>query len=300
MQTKSLWRLWVDTTRPKTLFAALAPVSIGGSMAWEAGHFQVWIWLCTLMIAVLVQIGTNFCNDVFDHRQGADTPNRQGPLRGLHSGRISYRAMVLATVICFGGVALLSRLLIRHGGAPVLWLAAASIFCGVFYTAGRYSLAYTGLADLFVLVFFGPVAVAGTYFLQFPADGWPPWEVVMAGFGPGLIATGLLTVNNLRDVDEDRIHDKRTLAVRFGVTFSRMEYACCLLGALLSTLLTVIIAGRGWGILVVWSMLPLMIKLIKKVRIGRSGAELNPVLGKTGVLLLLYALLFVLTWPLGA
>lgn len=300
MQTKSLWRLWVDTTRPKTLFAAVAPVSIGGSMAWEAGHFQVWIWLCTLMIAVLVQIGTNFCNDVFDHRQGADTPDRQGPLRGLHSGRISYRAMVLATVICFGGVALLSGLLIRHGGAPVLWLAAASIFCGVFYTAGRYSLAYTGLADLFVLVFFGPVAVAGTYFLQFPAGGWPPGEVYMAGFGPGLIATGLLTVNNLRDVDEDRIHDKRTLAVRFGVGFSRMEYACCLLGALLSTLLTVIIAGRGWSILVVWLMLPLMIKLIKKVKTGRSGAELNPVLGKTGALLLLYALLFVLTWPLGA
>lgn len=296
---KPLWSLWLETTRPKTLFASLAPVSIGGIMAGTDGVFLPSIWLCTLLIAVLVQIGTNFCNDVFDHRQGADTPERQGPLRGLHSGRISFRSMIAATILCFALVALLSGLLIRHGGQPVLWLAVASIFCGVFYTAGRFSLAYTGLADLFVLVFFGPVAVAGTYYLQLPNAGIPPLAVFIAGLGPGFIATGLLTVNNLRDVDEDRGNAKRTLAVRFGVAFSRMEYAVCLWGALWVSVATVFSAGRGWGILAVWLLLPLMLKLMGKVKTGRTGAELNPVLGKTGKMLLLYALIFVCTWPIG-
>lgn len=295
-----LWKLWIQTTRPKTLFAALAPVSIGGVMASTDGPFHAPVWICTLMIAVLVQIGTNFCNDVFDHRQGADTPRRQGPRRGLHSGRISLRAMGAATVVCFVLVAILSGLLIRRGGMPVLWLALASIFCGVFYTAGRYSLAYTGLADLFVLVFFGPVAVAGTYYLQLPEAGWPLLPVFIAGLGPGLIATGLLTVNNLRDVDEDRVNRKRTLAVRLGPGFSRMEYAACLWGSLLTAAATALLAGRGWGVVSVWVLLPLMRRLTVSVKTGRSGDELNPVLAKTGKLLLLYALLFVCTWPLGA
>lgn len=300
MQTeKNLVDLWVQTTRPKTLFAALSPVAIGAALAISKGPFNLPIWLLTLLIAILIQIGTNFCNDVFDHKQGADTPDRQGPLRGLHSGRISLRVMTLATVSCFGLVALLSALLITHGGMPVVWLAAASIFCGVFYTAGRYSLAYTGLADLFVVVFFGPVAVAGTYYLQFPNAGWPPLEVYLAGLGPGLIATALLTVNNLRDVDEDRSNDKRTLAVRFGRNFSRMEYRFCMLTALVTPLIAAFVAGRGWGVLLLWGLLPLILPLIRKVKNETTGAELNPVLGKTGKILLFYAILFCVTWPIG-
>lgn len=296
---KSLFRLWLDTTRPKTLFAALAPVLMGGALAWSNGPLNLPVWLLTLLIAVLIQIGTNFCNDVFDHRQGADTEARQGPLRGLHSGRISYRAMCVATVACFVLVALISVCLVSHGGTPVLWLAASSIFCGIFYTAGRYSLAYTGLADLFVLVFFGPVAVAATYYLQFPSQGWPPLEVLVAGLGPGLIATALLTVNNLRDVDEDRSNRKRTLAVRFGPGFSRMEYAVCMVGALLTPVLAALIAGRGWGSLVVLLLFPAVLPLIRAVNRESTGAGLNPVLGKTGLTLLRFSLLFAVTWPLG-
>jgi 1,4-dihydroxy-2-naphthoate octaprenyltransferase len=208
--------------------------------------------------------------------------------------------MIVATITCFFLVALISALLVGHGGMPVVWLAISSIFCGIFYTAGRYSLAYTGMADLFVVAFFGPVAVAGTYYLQFPTQGWPPLEVFVVGLGPGLIATGLLTVNNLRDVDEDRGNNKRTLAVRFGRTFSRMEYAFCMFGALCVPLIAAGIAKRGWASALLLLLVPLMLPAIKKVRTGTTGAELNPVLGKTGKILLLYAILFCMTWPIGS
>jgi 1,4-dihydroxy-2-naphthoate octaprenyltransferase len=290
---------WLQTTRPKTLFAALAPVLMAGSMAWGAGPVHVPVFLATLMIAVLIQIGTNFCNDVFDHHQGADTEKRQGPRRGLHSGTISLQQLTAAVWVCFGGVAILSGLLVMRGGWPIVWLAAASIFCGVFYTAGRYSLAYTGLADVFVVMFFGPIAMCGTYYLQFPERGWPPPEVWIGGVAPGLIATGLLAVNNLRDVDEDRESRKLTLAVRFGRSFSRWEYTFCLLGALAVPIGLVVVTGRGTATLLVWMLIPLMWKARKRVMRGTTGQDLNPALGLTGKLLLLYAVVFSLTWPIG-
>jgi 1,4-dihydroxy-2-naphthoate octaprenyltransferase len=298
-QNPSLFALWVSTTRPKTLFAALSPVAIGASMVLVHQPLHIGVLMATLGVAICIQIGTNFCNDVFDHRQGADTEKRQGPLRGLHSGRISLRAMTVATVLCFGIAALLSALLVARGGFPIVVLAVVSILSGVFYTAGRYSLAYTGLADLFVVVFFGPVAVGGTYYLQRPEAGWPPLEVLLAGLGSGLIATALLTVNNLRDVDEDRESRKLTLAVRFGRGFSRMEYTLCTLTALVMPVIAAAVAGRGWYAATVLLLLPWVIRAIRRVRTGTTGAELNPVLGITGLTLLRYALIFAVTWPLG-
>lgn len=296
--TPSLASVWWNTTRPKTLFAALAPVAMGAVLALDQGALHLPVLGATLGVAVLIQIGTNFCNDVFDRIQGADTETRQGPRRGLHDGRITPRTLAWATVLCFGGAAVLSGFLVVRGGMPIVWLAAASILSGVFYTAGRYSLAYTGLADGFVLVFFGPVAVGGTVYLQHPGAGWPPPEVWVAGLGPGLIATALLTLNNLRDVEEDRAANKRTLAVRFGRSFSRMEYAVCMVGALCVPAGAAALAGRGWGALSVWLLLPWVAGAIRRVRRGRTGPELNPVLGITGLTLLRYALLFALTWPL--
>lgn len=296
--TPSLPAVWWSTTRPKTLFAALAPVGMGAVLALDRGALHVPVLLATLAVAVLIQVGTNFCNDVFDRIQGADTDTRQGPRRGLHDGRITPRAMVIATVACFGGAALLSGALVFRGGLPIAGLAAASILSGVFYTAGRHSLAYTGLADGFVLVFFGPVAVGGTYYLQHPETGWPPPEVWVAGLGPGLIATALLTLNNLRDVEEDRAARKRTLAVRFGRSFARVEYAGCMIGALCAPAAAAALAGRGWASLAVWGLLPWVVAAIRRVRTGRTGPELNPALGMTGLTLLRYALIFAIAWPL--
>lgn len=291
-----LWRIWLETTRPKTLFAALAPVMTGAAMARADGILNLPIWLATFSVAVLIQIGTNFCNDVFDHRQGADTERREGPRRGLQTGRISQRAMSFATGIVFGLAAGLSLVLVQRGGMPVIWLALASILSGVFYTAGRYSLAYTGWADVFVLVFFGPVAVAGTYYLQIPL-GWPPPIVFWVGLGPGLIATSLLAVNNLRDVEEDRSNAKKTLAVRFGRRFSRLEYRVCLVLALLIPPVAAAATGRSLLVFSLWLLIPEARKLIKRVESGTTGKELNPVLGGTGRFLLQYALLFFVTWP---
>jgi 1,4-dihydroxy-2-naphthoate octaprenyltransferase len=292
----SLFSVWLETTRPKTLFAALAPVLTGASMAFADGVLHIPVLLATLAVAVLIQIGTNFCNDVYDHRQGADTDRREGPRRGLQTGLISHRAMVMATVFCFALAALLSLVLVQRGGMPIIWLAAASILSGVFYTAGRYSLAYTGLADVFVIVFFGPVAVAGTYYLQIPF-GWPPPEVFAVGLGPGLIATGLLAVNNLRDVDEDRENNKKTLAVRFGRGFSRMEYQICILLALILPPIAAALTGRSLLVFAIWVLVPEALKLFERVKTGTTGKELNPVLGGTGRFLLQYALLFAVTWP---
>ncbi|MCC5843148.1 MAG: 1,4-dihydroxy-2-naphthoate polyprenyltransferase [Verrucomicrobia bacterium] len=290
------WRVWLETTRPKTLFAALAPVLMGAALARADGVFHFPVLLATLSVAVLIQIGTNFCNDVYDHRQGADTDRREGPRRGLQTGVISHRAMVTATVAVFALAALISLALVRRGGMPIVWLAAASILSGVFYTAGRYSLAYTGLADLFVIVFFGPVAVAGTYYLQLPF-GWPPPEVFVVGLGPGLIATSLLAVNNLRDVDEDRGNAKKTLAVRFGRKFSRMEYKACMLLALMLPPAAAALTGRSLLVFALWILFPEARKLFKQVETGTTGKELNPVLGGTGRFLFQYALLFFVTWP---
>lgn len=298
LERTSLLSVWLETTRPKTLFAALAPVVMAASMAAVNGSVHVPVLVATLLIAVLVQIGTNFCNDVFDQLQGADTEKREGPLRGLQSGRVSIRAMSMATALCFLGVAVLSALLVTRGGWPIVGLAVASILSGVFYTAGRYSLAYTGLADVFVLIFFGPVAMCGTYYLQFPDQGWPPPEVWVAGLGPGLIATGLLSVNNLRDVEEDRQSRKMTLAVRFGRNFSRWEYRVCVFTALGIPGMAALMAGRGWWSLSTLVLVLLAVPAVKRVSTGTNGSELNPALGMTGKLLFVYAVVFALTWPL--
>jgi 1,4-dihydroxy-2-naphthoate octaprenyltransferase len=204
--------------------------------------------------------------------------------------------MVAATVAVFALAGGISLSLVQRGGMPVVWLAAASILSGIFYTAGRYSLAYTGLADLFVIVFFGPVAVAGTYYLQIPF-GWPPPEVFVVGLGPGLIATSLLAVNNLRDVEEDRENAKKTLAVRFGRRFSRMEYRVCMVLALLLPPLAAAATGRSLLVFALWILIPEARKLFKRVETGITGKDLNPVLGGTGRFLFQYALLFFVTWP---
>ena len=155
---------WILAARPKTLLAALSPVAIGATLALRDGKFQVWPMLTALLCAVSVQIGTNFCNDYCDFFQGADTDQRKGPKRAVQAGLISPRWMLVATVLMFSITALASGFLAFHAGWPFLVLGGLSILLGVLYTAGRYSLAYLGIADPFVLIFFGPVAVAGTYY----------------------------------------------------------------------------------------------------------------------------------------
>jgi len=282
-----VFETWILAARPKTLLAAFAPVAIGASLALREGQFQLWPMLGALLCAISVQIGTNFCNDYCDFFQGADTDARKGPTRAVQSGLISPRAMLVATVLMFSITGVASWLLYLRAGWPFLVLGVFSILFGVLYTAGRFSLAYLGIADPFVLFFFGPVAVAGTYYVQTLQFDW---STVIAGLGPGLIATGLLVVNNLRDIDEDREANKRTLAVRFGAAFSRYQYTACIVLAALVPVVFSAMKSERWPSLAALVILPGAFVMSRVWR--NDGVALRPYLGMTAGLLLLYTVLF--------
>ena len=283
------WGHWLLAARPKTLIASMAPVTMGTSLAAYTGNAHALAAAAAALGALSIQIGTNFCNDYFDFVQGADTDERTGPTRAVQAGLIAPRAMLAGAVLMFAATCLVSVYLCFRAGWPLLLIGGASIICGVLYTAGRFSLAYLGLGDPFVLVFFGPVAVAGTYYVQALSLTWP---IVIAGLAPGLLATGLLVVNNLRDVTQDRVANKRTLVVRLGVGFGRAEYAVCILGAALVPVVLSSIRFSNGVLLAALVAVPGTV-LIRRVWSG-SGAALVPCLGKTAGLLLLYTVLFCL------
>ena len=202
--------------------------------------------------------------------------------------------MLVATILTFAITALAAFGLYLRAGWPFLVLGAISILFGVLYTAGRYSLAYLGIAEPFVLFFFGPVAVAGTYYVQaLHLD----WSTIVAGFGPGLIATGLLVVNNLRDIDEDRDANKRTLAVRFGATFSRYQYAICIVASAIVPVVFAFSKALWWTLLASLVLIPGLLVIAKVFR--NEGFALRPCLGMTAGMLLLYTVLFCFGLGLG-
>ena len=294
--TTSPLSIWFHAARPKTLGAAIAPVVMATAIAWRDGAFHWPSALCALAGAMLIQVGTNFANDYFDFVKGADTEERIGPLRATQAGLVSPETMRRAVIITFGLVALPGAYILYRGGWPFLMIGVVSIACGVLYTAGPLPLGYVGLADLFVLVFFGPVAVCGTYYLQ--AQGLTG-SVLVASLAPGLLSVALLTVNNLRDVEQDRKAGKKTLAVRFGRTFARYEYAvsigvaCAVVPVYLYLttdrrflpLVPIIVLGMGAG-------------GIRTVFTETEGPPLNRALGLTGRLLIVFSLLFSLGWIL--
>ena len=284
---------WIMAARPKTLWAAVGPVMIGSALAQGDGGFHApSAWAC-LLGAMLLQIGTNFCNDYADFIKGADTPHRVGPARAVASGWITPRQMHVATWIAFGLAACVCGYLVMRGGWPLIVVGVLSILAGVIYTAGPYPLAYRGLGDAFVLVFFGPVAVAGTYYVQTGAWSWLP---VWAGIGPGLLSVAILTVNNLRDVETDRQAGKRTLAVRFGRGFARAEYAACILLAAALPFWLVKLGGPMRQNALVASMILFAAWPVLRLVFTRSGRDLNPGLGMTALLLLVYSISFSMGW----
>ncbi|MEO0556938.1 MAG: 1,4-dihydroxy-2-naphthoate polyprenyltransferase [Bacteroidota bacterium] len=286
--------LWVEAARPKTLWAAAAPVLLGVAMAWGDGVFHATAALCAFLGAALIQVGTNYANDAEDYVRGADTEARKGPQRATAAGLVTPGQMRAAAAIAFGLAFASGVYLILRGGWPILALGLVSIASGYAYTAGRYALAYTGLADVFVLVFFGPVAVAGTYYVQ--ALFVPPY-VAVAGLGPGFLATAILLANNVRDVEEDRVADKRTLVVRFGRSFGVRLYGACISGAVAVPAALALWLRAHPGILAA-SLIASIVGRQLAITLSRetSPEVLNPLLGKTAVLLLVYALAFGAGW----
>jgi 1,4-dihydroxy-2-naphthoate octaprenyltransferase len=287
--------LWVLAARPKTLWAAVAPVLIGTAMAYESGGGAWLPALAALFAAIMIQVGTNFSNDYFDYKKGTDDHDRIGPMRMTQAGLVTPDAMKRATVLAFLLACAAGAYLVWRAGWPIAIIGLVSVLCGLLYTAGPYPLGYIGLADLFVLVFFGPVAVGGTYFVQTLTIGG---NVLFAGLAPGLFSVAILTVNNLRDIDGDRAAGKRTLAVRFGRPFARLEYLCSIVAASVVPLLLYVSSQTH-----PYSLFAVLVSLaawpaIQKVFTIIDGPVLNEVLASTGKLLLLYSLIFSIGWLL--
>ena len=286
--------VWLLAARPKTLPASIAPVLIGTAMAYGDGGLHGPSAVASLACAVLIQIATNLANDLFDFEKGADTEARQGPMRVTQAGLLTPAAMKRGIVVVLALAVLCGLHLVWRGGWPVLLIGLLSIAAGLLYTGGPRPLGYLGLGDLLVLVFFGPVAVAGTYYVQvLNVDS----TVIVAGLGPGLLSVAMLAVNNLRDTDDDRRAGKKTLAVRFGRGFARGEYITAVVAAGLLPILLWLASGRHpysvAGCLTVVAALPAFRRLLVS-----EGAALNPILAYTAKLLLIYSTLFSVGWVL--
>ena len=288
-------RIWLHAARPKTLWAAFAPVLIGAALAYADGAFHAGAALAALLGALLIQIGTNFCNDYADFKKGADTADRQGPLRATQAGLIAPRTMLAATVSVYALACLAGAYLVFRCGWPLVGVGVLSILAGMGYTAGPAPFGYRGWGDAFVLVFFGPVAVAGTYYVQ---ALHVTFASVVAGLAPGFLAVAILVVNNLRDVDGDARAGKRTLAVRFGRTFARGEYLFCLLAAACVPAALFAQTGRHPWSLMAMLIVPSGLPAIRGVFGASTGAGLNAMLAYTARLLLLYSVLFSIGWIL--
>jgi 1,4-dihydroxy-2-naphthoate octaprenyltransferase len=291
--TVSLPRVLIEAARPRTLPAGLAPVLYGTAFAVVDGTFHLGAFLLAALGALAIQIGTNYANDYFDAKKGADTEARIGPRRATQAGLVKPSTMKAAFILAFVVAVLFGIGLVWRAGWPVVAIGVASVVCGVLYTGGPKPLGYLGLGDVFVLVFFGPVAVAGTHYVQ--ALVFDP-IVALAGVGPGLLSVAILVVNNLRDRHTDVVANKRTLAVRFGPKVARVEYA---LAVALGVLITVGVAVTRAPLAAVGILgMPMSLSLVQKVW-TLDGAALNPLLGQTAKLLLvtttLTALAMVLT-----
>ena len=288
-------KIWAISARPKTLLAALGPVMVGAAMALGDGDIHVGTLILTFAAAVLIQIGTNFANDYYDFIKGTDTSDRAGPTRATQAGLVSPLQMKKAFIMTFALAIIPGGMLVLRGGLPIAVIGVASVICGILYTAGPFPLGYTGLADLFVLIFFGPVAVGGTYYLQRLGINS---NVLVAGLAPGLLAVAILTVNNLRDISTDRTAGKKTLVVRFGYKFGVGEYFFCIIGACLIPVYLCITNNSHYLCVITVLTLIAACRAMKTVCTKPSASELNKLLAQTAMLLIIYSVLFSIGWNL--
>ncbi|MCB0209892.1 MAG: 1,4-dihydroxy-2-naphthoate polyprenyltransferase [Anaerolineae bacterium] len=288
-------QIWLLASRPKTLPAAAAPVLVGTAVAISEHAFRLGPALAALLGALLIQIGTNFANDVFDFKKGADTTQRLGPMRVTQAGLLSPEQVMLGMWLTFGLATLIGLYLVFVGGWPIVVIGLLSIMSGIAYTGGPFPLGYNGLGDLFVFIFFGLVAVCGTYYVQAgtvsPASVWAAVPV-------GLLATAILVVNNLRDIDTDRVAGKKTLAVRFGEQATQIEYFLLLgLSYIIPPLMWLLGLAPIW-VLLTWLSIP-MIKPLHHLIMHEKGRPLNMALAGTARLELVYSVLLSLGFVLG-
>jgi 1,4-dihydroxy-2-naphthoate octaprenyltransferase len=281
-------KIWILAARLRTLPAAVAPVLVGTALAGTQDVFHPLRFVAALLGAILIQVGTNLSNDYSDARRGADTEDRLGPVRVTAGGLVPPRQVLIATYVTFGLAVLVGVYLIAVAGWELLAVGAASILAGVLYTGGPRPYGYEGLGELFVFLFFGIVAVTGSYFVQVKEL---PWEAFALAVPVGLLASAILVVNNVRDLETDRRAGKRTLAVRLGRERTRTLYSVMVLAAYVATPVTWVGDDLKAWVLLPWVTLPLAAKLMRTVRSTTDGPTLNETLARTGALQLVFCIL---------
>jgi len=298
-------RAWLMAARPQTLPAGAAPVVVGTGLALHAGVFALLPAVAALLGALLLQVGTNFANDYYDAVKGTDSADREGFTRVTAGGLIEPARVKRAMAATYGLAVVVGLYLVSVGGVPILVVGLSSILAGVAYTGGPYPYGYRGLGDLFVFVYFGLVAVTGTYYVQAAASlpavdplavGIPPGTVTAAALTASLPAAGLstaiLVVNNIRDREEDAAAGKRTLAVILGYRASRVEWTAMVGMAYVVPVLFALDPSFGLTVLLPLLTLPLAVAISRVVFVRTDGAALNPALERTGQLLAMHSVLF--------
>ena len=276
MNTTSIskFQSWLLASRPKTLLAAVVPVMVGSALAISMKKFFLPYSIVALLCSILIQIGTNFTNDLYDFLKGSDTVKRKGPRRVLASGLISVSEMRIAIILVFGLTFLLGLYLVYSVGILILWVGIFSIFTGIIYTAGPYPLAYNGLGDIFVFIFFGIVGTMGTFYLH-------TQEISILSFivsiPVGALITNILVVNNFRDIEEDREANKRTLAVILGREFSRWQFIILIILSYLTSFSLYLQFDFNFWIFLPFATIPISIILIRMLYTFK-GEELNKTL----------------------
>jgi 1,4-dihydroxy-2-naphthoate octaprenyltransferase len=295
---------WLMAARPQTLPAGASPVLVGVALAVADGVFAPVPAAAALVGALLIQVGTNFANDYYDAVKGTDDPDREGFTRVTAGGLIEPSQVKRAMAVTYGLAVVVGLYLVFVGGVPILVVGLSSILAGLLYTGGPYPYGYYGLGDLFVFVYFGVVAVMGTYYVQAVAaasvgplpvtlpSGTVTTAGLLAGCAAGALATNILVVNNIRDRESDSEAGKRTLAVLIGYRWSRVEYLALL--AIAYAVVPVFPLGLGYSPAVLLALLsaPLAVQVSRVVLARTDGEALNPALERTGQLLALYAVLF--------
>lgn len=294
-QRPSAIKIWLMAIRVPTLPAAVVPVLVGTATAFASGTWQPLGFLAALVAALLIQIGTNLANDYFDHLKGADTEDRLGPTRVTQSGLLAPHVVRNAMIISFVLAALCGIYLIYLGGWPILLIGVLSIAAGVLYTGGPFPLGYNGLGDVFTFIFFGIVAVVGTDFVH-----TGEWRAVafLASLPVGMLVTAIIVVNNLRDAPTDRQAGKRTLAVIYGESFARTEYALLVIGAYVVLPVVWMWGGAAPFVVLAWLSAPLAIRLLEAVGKDR-GRALNASLRNTARLHMVFGALMTLGLLIG-
>ena len=280
-------RIWIMAARPRTLPAAVAPVLVGTALAGSEGTFRPLAFCAALVGSIFIQIGTNLSNDYSDARRGADTEERLGPVRVTAGGLVPPRKVLVATWLAFGIAVFAGAYLIALVGWELLAIGAASILAGVLYTGGPRPYGYEGLGELFVFLFFGVVAVTGSYYVQTEEL---TWLALGLSVPTGLLAAAILVVNNIRDVDTDRRAGKRTLAVRLGRERARRLFTAMVTLPFAIVVALTVADGRPALLLALLSA-PLVPPLVRTVSSRTDGPSLNQALARCGALLALFSLL---------